>query len=70
MPNHATLNPPGRLPPEKLAFDFRAAAEALSVSTRSIARLVERGELRVSKALRKKLIPRQSLLDFLERTSR
>ena len=70
MPNHTASNLPERLPLEKLAYDFRSAAAAISVSPRSIARLVDRGELRVSKALRKKLISRQSLLDFLERTSR
>lgn len=70
MPNHTISKPPDHTPPEQLAYDFKSAAAAINVSPRSIARLVKRGEIPVSKSLRKKLITRQSLLDFLERTSR
>ena len=69
MPNHTTSKTASSLPPEKLAYDFKSASAAISVSPRSVARLVKRGQLRVSKALRKKLISRDELLRFLAETS-
>lgn len=70
MPSHATSKLSVGLPSDQLAYDIKSAAAAINVSPKSITRLIKRGELRASKAFRKPLITRQSLLDFLERTSR
>lgn len=54
--------------PTPLAFTVEEAAVALHVSTKTIRRLLSRGVLTSSKALRKKLIPRQQIENFLKAT--
>ena len=51
-----------------LALTVEEAAIALNVSTKTIRRLLLRGVLTSSKALRKKLIPRQQIEGFLKAT--
>ena len=48
----------------KLFYTVDEAAELLSVSTKSVRRLIKRGQLSNSKALRKILIPRCDLEGF------
>ena len=55
---------------EKLAYNTSEAAKALGVSIRSLKRLEQRGLLRPSCALRRKLYSHQELNRFLEATSR
>ena len=54
--------------PEPLVYTVEEAAAALNVSTKTIRRLLARGLLTGSKALRKILIPRQQIRDFLKAT--
>ncbi len=56
--------------PSKLAYNTAEAAKALGVSIRSLKRLEQRGLLRASCALRRKLYSHQELNRFLEETSR
>jgi len=51
--------------PEPLAYDIRQAAAALNMSTKSVRRLLRRRILTSCKALRKILIPRKQIEDFL-----
>jgi excisionase family DNA binding protein len=63
--------PAGAASPSKplpLAYTVEEAAAALNVSTKTVRRLLDRGILTASKALRKKLIPRKQLEDFLKST--
>jgi excisionase family DNA binding protein len=53
----------------KLAHSVAETAEILGISTRSIHRLLDRGLLRASKALRKILIPRLEIEKFLRDTT-
>lgn len=55
-----------RLP--KLAYSPAEAAEVLGVCPDTIYRLLRRGKLRASSALRTKLIPRSEIERFLEST--
>lgn len=54
--------------PAPLAYTVAEAAVALNVCTKTIRRLLDRGLLTSSNALRKKLIPRQQLDEFLKKT--
>jgi excisionase family DNA binding protein len=54
----------------RLAYSTREAAELLGVSEKTIRRLVVRGLLRSSKALRHLLIPKKEIERFLDETSR
>lgn len=45
------------------------AAVALNVSDKTVRRLLDRGVLHSSNAIRKKLIPRRDIETFFERTS-
>jgi excisionase family DNA binding protein len=63
--------PAGAASPSKplpLAYTVEEAAAALNVSTKTVRRLLDRGILTASKALRKKLIPQKQLDDFLKST--
>jgi excisionase family DNA binding protein len=51
-----------------LVYTVEEAAAALNVSTKTIRRLLDRGILTASKALRKKLIPRSQIEGFLKAT--
>lgn len=54
--------------PLPLAYTVEEAAAALNVCTKTIRRLLDRGVLTASKALRKKLIPRSQIEGFLKAT--
>ena len=54
--------------PEPLVYTVEEAAAVLKISTKSVRRLLARGLLTGSKALRKILIPRQQLEAFLKAT--
>jgi len=60
-PNQA---PPAPGPP-RLAFSVRETAAMLGVSEKTVRRLIARGLLRPSKALRHLLIPRTEIERFL-----
>ena len=57
-----------RAMPEPLVYTVEEAAAVLKISTKSVRRLLSRGYLTGSKALRKILIPRQQLEAFLKAT--
>jgi len=59
---------PSGSPPVCLAYTVEEAAVALNVCTKTIRRLLDRGILTASKALRKKLIPRSQIEGFLKAT--
>jgi excisionase family DNA binding protein len=69
---------PGQNPPletdtetartEPLAYDIKQAAAKLNVSTKTIRRLLRRGKLTCCKVLRKILIPREQIENFLKLT--
>ena len=54
--------------PPLLTFSVRETAEMLGVSEKSVRRLIARGLLRPSKALRHHLIPRTEIERFLYET--
>jgi excisionase family DNA binding protein len=54
--------------PEPLAYTVEQAATALNISTKSVRRLLKRRLLTGSKALRKILIPREQIEEFLKAT--
>lgn len=58
----------GALPP-RLAFSVKEAGEILGISEKSVRRLILRGLLRPSRALRHLLIPKKEIERFLEETS-
>lgn len=51
-----------------LVYTVQEAAEALHVNPKTIRRLLARGVLTASKAVRKKLIPRYQIENFLKAT--
>lgn len=55
-------------PPLRLAYSVKEAALILGVSEKSVRRLIDRGLLRPSRALRHLLIPRKEIERFLEET--
>lgn len=59
--------PPNPTPPERLAYSIQEAADMLGVNYFSIYRLIQRGKLKVCRALRGKLlVPRTELLKLLQ----
>ena len=54
--------------PTKLLFTIRDTAHILSVSEKSVRRLIERGLLKTNPALRVRLITRESLEAFAKMT--
>jgi hypothetical protein len=56
-------------PPERLSFSMRETADSLGVSYITVHRLIQRGLLRSSKALRHKIISRVEIERFLNETS-
>jgi excisionase family DNA binding protein len=55
-------------PKEPLFYTVKESALCLNVSEKTIRRFLERGLLKSSKAIRKKLIPRKDVENFFERT--
>jgi excisionase family DNA binding protein len=55
--------------PLRLAFSIKETSEILGISEKSVRRLIIRGLLRPSRALRTLLIPRRELERFLDETS-
>jgi excisionase family DNA binding protein len=59
--------PPVTAPPERLASSIQEAADMLGVNYFSVYRLIQRGKLKVCRALRGKLlVPRTELLRLLK----
>ena len=57
---------PNPTPPERLAYSIQEAADMLGVNYFSVYRLIQRGKLKVCRALRGKLlVPRTELLKLL-----
>ncbi len=54
--------------PPKLAYRVKETAQILGISEKSVRRLIDRGLLRSSKALRHLLIPRHEIERFLRDT--
>jgi excisionase family DNA binding protein len=57
-------------PLSKLAYNTKETAELLGTSTKTVYRLLERGLLKSTVALRHKLIPRADIERFLKETTR
>ena len=58
---------PSTTPPERLAYSVQEAADMLGVNYFSVYRLIQRGKLKVCRALRGKLlVPRTELLKLLQ----
>jgi excisionase family DNA binding protein len=55
--------------PLRLAFSVKETAEILGVSEKTVRRLISRGLLRSSRALRHLLIPKKEIERFLDDTS-
>ena len=53
----------------KLLFSVQETAAMLSISEKSVYRLIQRGLLKCSSALRHKMITRDSILDFVKSTA-
>jgi excisionase family DNA binding protein len=53
----------------RLAFSVRETAEMLGISEKTVRRLISRGLLRPSRALRHLLIPKKEIERFLEQTT-
>jgi excisionase family DNA binding protein len=71
LPSRETIQAFVRPPvtkPEPLAYDINQAAAALNVCTKTIRRLIARGKLTTCKVLRKVLIPREQIENFLKAT--
>jgi excisionase family DNA binding protein len=65
--NPQTKAQPTTPPPERLAYSIQEAADMLGVHYFSVYRLIQRGKLKVCRALRGKLlVPRVELLKLLE----
>jgi excisionase family DNA binding protein len=59
--------PPVTAPRERLAYSIQEAADLLGVNYFSVYRLIQRGKLKVCRALRGKLlVPRTELLRLLK----
>lgn len=59
--------PPPTASPERLAYSVQEAADLLGVNYFSVYRLIQRGKLKVCRALRGKLlVPRSELLKLLK----
>jgi excisionase family DNA binding protein len=64
-----TESPPATTinPPERLAYSVQEAADMLGVNYFSVYRLIQRGKLKVCRALRGKiLVPRSEILKLLK----
>jgi len=68
QPNTKTDNVEASQPTPKLAYSMQETADMLGISYFTVHRLLKRGLLRSSSALRHKLIPRSEIERFLEST--
>ena len=62
------LAPTSGAQPPRLAYRVQETAQMLGVSAKTVRRLIARGLLRLSKALRHLLIPRFEIERFLKET--
>jgi excisionase family DNA binding protein len=62
------VGPQGKAVPPRLAYRVKETAQMLGISEKSVRRLIDRGLLRTSKALRHLLIPRHEIERFLRDT--
>jgi excisionase family DNA binding protein len=53
---------------EPLFYDIKQAAQALNMCTKTVRRLLRRGKLTSCKAVRKVLIPRKQIEEFIKAT--
>lgn len=53
---------------EPLLYDINQTAQALNCCTKSVRRLIRRGKFKPCNALRKVLIPRKQIEDFIKQT--
>ena len=67
-PSQAIINSPEQSGNKRRAYLLHEAAEILGISTKSVRRLIERGLLKHSKALRKIIIPAGEIDRFLRET--
>lgn len=67
-PHTPTLINTGDVTAPRLAFSVAETASILGVSEKSVRRLISRGLLRSSRALRHLLIPRKEIERFLNNT--
>jgi excisionase family DNA binding protein len=58
------------LPTDQLLFDVAASARALGVGRTTLFQLIQSGELSTVTIGRRRLVPRSSLLAFVERLER
>jgi hypothetical protein len=65
----STTKPSGGQPRTRLAYSRSELAFLLGVSTKSLQRLEDRGLIRSSKALRKKLYSHGEVIRFLDQTN-
>ena len=68
-PRNPGINPSIETAPLRLAYSIRETADLLGVSYTSVYRLIARGLLKSSSALRHKLIPHTEILRFLKTTT-
>jgi excisionase family DNA binding protein len=71
LPSRETIQAhlvPTPLMPEPLFYDIKQSACALNMSTKTVRRLLRRGRLTCCKVLRKILIPREQIENFLKAT--
>ena len=66
--NETTNSTPAAPLPEPLVYDIDQVAAALNVCTKTVRRLIARRKLTSCSALRKVLIPRKQIEDFLKAT--
>ena len=67
-PLPVALPPPEAAKPEPLFYDINQAAAALNCCTKTIRRLIRRRKLTSCRVLRKILIPRKQVEDFIKAT--
>lgn len=63
-----TMNIENQAMPEPLLYDIKQAAVALNCCTKTVRRLIKRRLLTPCKALRKVLIPRKQIEEFIKAT--
>lgn len=68
-PTPVSSEPKDLLMLRRLAFSVRETAEMLGISEKTVRRLIRRGLLRPSRALRHLLIPKKEIERFLEQTT-